>query len=291
MKVQTLTEILTENPPIQFQYLQKLLNLFSQSEFLTSAFIRGSIARNDYDRTSDLDMVLAIDPSAYINVVESLNELMNENFVTLFKGWPDRIVPSFGGMGLVYLIECDSKILQIDLYILPSNRLEKLERTPSVKKIFEKQNVKLILEENDDEIDAYLISKFSEFPTLNELLIEVVILAFLIKKRINRNQVFLNYSETVLLNRTLRDIVRLIFDPKYKEYGWYHLKEILGRHSVSAKWCNEIEQIIITTSVHNMSSLIKSLEFAINLVREQAPEELSEIEVALDHFLIKMRED
>lgn len=291
MKVQTLTEILVQNPPIQFVYLQKLLDLFSQSEFLTSAFVRGSIARNDYDRASDLDLVLAVDPSAYINVVDSLDSLMTENFITLFQGWPDRIVPSFGGMGLVYLLECDSKILQVDLYVLPSNRLEKLIKTPNVKKIYEKKESALILEENDLEIDNYLRDKFSRFPEVKELLIEAIVLAFLIKKRIVRNHVFLNYSETVLLNTTLRDLVRLIFDPKYKEYGWYHFKETLGRHSVSSQWCNEIEKIIISTPVHSLDTLVKSLEFAIRLIKEQVPETMVLIDTSVDHFLRKLKED
>lgn len=292
MNVKTLNEILTENPPIQFEYLRKLLDLFSQSKYLKSAFIRGSLARNDYDRASDLDMVLAVTPSAYIELINSLDELMSENFNILFKGWPDRIVPAFGGIGFVYLIEYDEKLLQIDLYILPSNRLDKLLNTPNVKKIYQRDEV-IDLKQDESieiEINDYINKKFSNFPSIESLLVEAAILAYLIKKRIKRREEFLNYSETILLNRTIRDVLRIIFDPAHKDYGWYHLKETLSRHPTSSNWCLEFEKIILQSTIHNSRSIVICLEFLFNLVREQSPEALTHIETSFKHFIKNLGE-
>lgn len=291
MIVKTLNEILTENPPIQFEYLRKLLDLFSQSRYLKSAFIRGSLARNDYDRASDLDMVLAIAPSAYIEFINTLDELMMENFSVLFKGWPDRIVPAFGGIGFVYLIQYGDKLLQIDLYVLPSNRLDKLLNTPNVKKIYQNnEEIDQTSQHQDSEIDQHITNKFINFPSIESLLIETAILAYLIKKRIKRKEEFLNYSETMLLNKTLRDVIRIIFDPAHKDYGWYHLKETLSRHSTSSKWCVEFEKILFQSTIHDSISIVKSLEFALKLVQEQCPDELTHIETSFKHFIEKLRE-
>jgi predicted nucleotidyltransferase len=291
MKVKSLNEILTEDPPIQFMYLRKLLELFSQSKYLESAFIRGSLARNDYDRASDLDMVLAIEPSAYINLIDSIDELMMENFNVLFKGWPDRIVPAFGGIGFVYLIENGENILQIDLYILPSNKLNKLMNTPNVKMIYQNnQGINQEVSSHDNEINEYITNKFAHFPSIESLLVESAIIAYLIKKRIKRKEEFLNYSESILINKTLRDILRLIFDPSHKDYGWYHLKDTLFRHPTSTKWCLEFERILFHSTIHDSITIVKSLEFALHLTKEQCPEELVNIGTSFEHFIKKMKD-
>ncbi|NBX18669.1 MAG: nucleotidyltransferase domain-containing protein [Proteobacteria bacterium] len=281
-------ELLLAQPPVQFVYLEKLLTIFSVSPKLHSAYVRGSIARNDYDRVSDIDLVLAFEPEAFASAVESLDTIMQQSFSTLFSGWLDRIVPDFGGLGYVYLIQAGEKILQIDLYLLPSDRLNKLLSVRGVTRVYE-NNVKASSNSVPECNDEYIRSKISAPVTQESILFEIVVLAHLLKKRIKRGQTLLNHSETVMLHRAFRDLIRKTLDPAYFAYGWYHFSENSRKSEIFAKWAAAIETVVHKYAVHDSTSLLETMKLVAAFIDETCPEIFKPVGVSLNYCIENLR--
>lgn len=196
MKFEGLKNLLIESPPSQFKILENLLEVFSREKALRFAFVRGSVARNDYDRASDVDLVIGIDDLLFEPFVNSLNFLMEEHFNPLMPGWSDKIVPNFGGLGYVYLIPENGVIFQVDLYVVPTTKFESVKAIPRAKQVYGKTDQDNVL------VDAIQIEKNEKFISqirsveqdTEFYIIEILILVFLILKRIKRDQQLLNYS-------------------------------------------------------------------------------------------------
>jgi predicted nucleotidyltransferase len=281
-------ELVLAQLPIQFVYLENLLKIFSVSSKLHSAYIRGSIARNDYDRVSDIDLVLAFEPDAFESAVESLDTIIQQSFSTLFPGWLDRIVPDFGGLGYVYLIQAGDKILQIDLYVVPSNRLKKLLSVQGVKRVYEKNGTtssNSYAEINDE----FIKSKITAPVTSESIIVEIIVLSHLLKKRIKRGQTLLNHSETIMLHRAFRDLIRKTLDPSYFGYGWYHFSENSRKSESFTKWADIIESVVQKNAVYDSKSLIETMMLIAEFIQETCPEIVEHIDVSLNYYIENLR--
>lgn len=270
MELFTLEQLLLQNKPAQIVLLEELLGLFSQSPYLSHAFVRGSITRNELDRASDLDLVLAYDGEQYPEIVKNLDQLMAENFNTLFPGWQDTIVADFGGLGFVYLIERQRTLFQVDIYILPTERAMGLQKKAKSKMIFRRDGAT-----GDgvltDSVSAF-ITEFQTRPrTTRDYFIEVMVLALLIRKRIKRGQLFLNYSETHLLISSIRNFFRSVYDPEFVNYGWYHIQERVSLAD-GQRELDFLESLIKGESVHTFTSLRETMTGFLELAVRAVPE-------------------
>lgn len=281
-------ELLLAQPPVQFVYLEKLLTIFSLSPKLHSAFVRGSIARNDYDRVSDIDLVLAFEPDAFESAVESLDTIMQQSFSTLFAGWLDRIVPDFGGLGYVYLIQAGERILQVDLYLIPSNRLNKLLNVRGVTRVYESKDTNFLNSDFKCK-DEYIRSKISAPVTQESILVELVVLAHLLKKRIKRGQTLLNHSETVMLHRAFRDLIRIKLDPAYFGYGWYHFSENSRKSEIYSKWANVIESVVQKNAIYDSKNLFETMMLVGDFIEANCSEISPSTAVSLNYFIENLR--
>ncbi|NJL23991.1 MAG: hypothetical protein HC902_01585 [Calothrix sp. SM1_5_4] len=214
--------------------LEKLLDAFTASPAIESAWVRGSLARNEYDRASDVDLVLVVDDAVLPTVLMSLDDLLKQYFSVLLPGWHDSIVPDFGGAGFVYLTLFQGCVVQIDLYVLPVSRKERITLIPRLQNIFlsTDRNRPAPTPSDISSASIALSSLWGRKKNLNSQITELFILSNLIKKRIGRGQRFLNYSETQLLFSCVRDIVRLVFDP----CSWTTVGIILKRTFAAIPW-------------------------------------------------------
>ena len=254
---------------MQFELLDNILEVFSDSSNIESAHVRGSLARNDYDRASDVDLVIVVKPDFFVEVVESADVIMRENFGCLFEGWLDRIVPDFGGIGFVYLINREGTFHQIDLYFVPSHRRHKLNAAPRLKTIYESGPT--TAQNNPERADQYIAELLATKATAHDIFVEIMILGFLIKKRILRRQDFLNVSETHLIYRAIRDLIRLTFDPAHREFGWYHLEQSIEGNEDAQLVLHSLPNHMKAHSFQTLPSLIALLNLAWNFVRDFHP--------------------
>jgi hypothetical protein len=227
MKHGRLIDVLTQSPPAHFVILDELLGIFSSQTYLHSAYIRGSVASNSYDRSSDVDLVLVITDDSYILTVDSLDAIIQQHFCIIRPGWLDKIVPNFGGLGYVYLVSFENKIYQLDLYLLPLSQADSIHRMPKATLVFSQdaRSASLINQKMTLEVTQYIEDKKQSPESILALSDEIIVLSFLIKKRIKRQQLFLNASETYMLAICLRKLMRLTWEPHLLDFGWYHFLE------------------------------------------------------------------
>lgn len=261
MKFQELQNLLVQSPPPQFQILEKLLDVFARKDALKFAFVRGSIARNDYDRTSDVDLVIGIEDSLFESFIQSLDFLMEEHFNPILPGWNDKIVPDFGGLGYVYLIPENGQLFQVDLYVIPASKLAAVRAIPKAKQVYMANDDVVVADIKTQQQNQNLIQTLKKAESGKDAyLVEAMILAFLLLKRIKRGQVLLNYSETVLLNSAIRNIFRLCFEPHYINYGWYHFMEHDNYPESVLQLKRRYMQEVTARSISSKASLKSSLE-------------------------------
>lgn len=276
--------LLYQTPPLQFVILEKLVEAFTTSPAIDSAWVRGSIARNDYDRASDVDLVLVVDDAIFPTLLTSLDDLLNQYFSVLLPGWYDSIVPNFGGAGFVYLILFQGSVVQIDLYLMPLSRKNQVKSIPRI------QNIFISPERNSPTPTPTDLSLASEALTKlhrrkKDLLTqttELFILSNLIRKRIGRGQRFLNYSETHLVFSCVRNMVRLVFDPLFVDYGWYHFEENLRRDPIAGAWISRLEKLMFAHVTLSSESLLQTLVYAIELIHNQKPAEIASIRESIE---------
>lgn len=292
MKYEELRNLLIQSPPTQFKILENLLDVFSREVALNFAFVRGSVARNDYDRASDVDLVIGIDDTLFVQFVQSLNFLMEEHFNPLIPGWNDKIVPNFGGVGYVYLIPESGQIFQVDLYIVPASKLPSIKAIPRAKQVYSsgEKNIKAIdfdqIEKNEKFMEQIRTSEQStEF-----YMIEIMILVFLILKRIKRDQQLLNYSETNLLNTALRNLFRHTFEPQLLAFGWYHFMESdsYPEHILNLK--KHYVQEVVARSISSKRSLKIALDISRKIVASDA-DLINKFSYAFEVFEKLLKED
>lgn len=276
MELFTLEQLLLQNKPTQIILLEDLLSLFSQSPYLSHAFVRGSITRNELDRASDLDLVLSYDESQYPNVIKNLDQLMMENFNTIFPGWLDTIVADFGGLGFVYLLERQGTLFQVDIYVVPSQRAMGLQSKAKAKMIYRREGAPN--QGSVSESTARFISDFqSRQRDTQDFYIGAMVLALLIRKRIKRGQHFLNYSETHLLNLSIRNFFRSVYDPDFVNYGWYHIQERMSGVTGGHSELEFLESLIKGAPVHTFESLRETMIGFLRLAVRAKPDLVSRL--------------
>lgn len=282
MKNQKVIDLLIQNPPAQFECLEKLIDTFSQSETCLSAYIRGSLANKNYDRASDVDLMVAVEPSHYAKTVEALNVIVGDQLSLIFPGWYDKIVPDFGGLGFVYLVNWKGTYLQADVYILPADRTELIKKAPRAQQVYSRGSAKTT---SGAEVEELIISKKDTVQTIQQIIIEIFILAALIHKRIRRHQIYLNYSETYMLNTSVRNLMRTLWDPSHIAFGWYSFAENCTFANQSSEWMQKFEEIIKARSLHDFASLNKYLDFVLQFAKENCPEDLKPLQPGIDFMM------
>jgi len=285
-------QMLTGNPPLQHQILLQLLRKFSEVSYVAEIYARGSLVaiesqgqggklrhRSDFDRMSDVDLVLVIDPEHFGTLLLAINVIMTECFGAILPGWYDKIVPNFGGVGLVYLLAHEGRLIQADIYI-----------TPRITKNFRQLQQKCLLYRRAQPLKKVgktrvtrVIRSFAD--TQNSATADFVagaVLAFLINKRIARRQFFLCFDETNMFYGTARQLLRRKFDPARLGYGWYYFAPRVGKVERGRQFVSRLMELMASAGVDKPETLSRNFAFLNEVMAECFPEEFAGMQEAIE---------
>lgn len=284
-------QMLTGSLPLQYQILLQLLKKFSGVSYVAEIYARGSLVaaeskargratlHSDFDRMSDVDLVLIIDPEHFATLLSVMDLIMTESFGAILPGWYDAIVPDFGGVGLVYILAYEDRLIQADIYI-----------TPRVTKNFRKLQQKHLLYQRENPLKkvgsariTQTIRKFAKtHDNASADFVAGVILAFLINKRIARRQFFLCFQETNMFYSVVRRLLRRKFDPTRLGYNWYYFAPRVGKCERGSNFVSRLKQLMEEGNVDKPETLGKAFGFLGEVMAECFPSEYVPMKEAIE---------
>ncbi len=273
-------QMLTGRLPLQYRILLELLQKFSGVSYVAEIYARGSLvaARDravdsqvscgNFDRMSDVDLVLVIDPEHFGTLLSIMNVIMTESFGAILPGWYDAIVPDFGGVGLVYILACEDRLIQADIYITP--RITENFRQLQQKFLLYKREAPLKKARNAP--IAKTISAFAEtHDNARSDFVAGAILAFLINKRIARRQFFLCFGETNMFYAVVGRLLRRKFDPTRLGYNWYYFAQSVGKCERGRNFILLLKELMVAADVDKPETLSKAFGLLNEVMAECFP--------------------
>lgn len=275
MNVDTLDDLAHAHRPEQFELLEHMIGLFSASEAVSHLLVRGSLASGKVDRLSDVDLVIGVADTHLPALVTVHDALLQVEFGSVLPAWRDRIVGDMGGVGFVHLVPWDGRLQQIDLYFVPTSGIEQVRTRTRARAVL-----------------ARPVDRF--WPTTppmpeprygaTELLVEVLVIGFMIRKRIRRDQDFIAYGEANMLATAAKDLVKVALAPDSCHYGWYRLNEEVGVTPIGQACLRDLREVLAGPAVPTTESLDRSLALVLAIARRAAPEAVETLQPALDTY-------
>ncbi|WP_086826222.1 hypothetical protein [Streptomyces sp. NRRL B-24572] len=268
------------NRPAQLPLLSRLAEILAASPAVTHLMVRGSLAHGTADRLSDVDFVVGVHDAQLPAFVEALDDLMSVEAGALLPGWRDTIVADLGGVGLVFLVPDDGHLHQIDMYLVPASHAPGLRATVSTALLLEREPGPVTPEENA--VAARFAAEFLARPrTCAELLIEHLVLAVLLHKRIKRGQRFIAYSEWHRLHTATKDLIKAALAPTSRFWGWYQLGEEIAVTPIGRACLGDLEVAISGPAVPVAADVDAAVERTLALVERACPEALAGLGTAI----------
>lgn len=281
-----LEELAAANRPSQFDLLDRLVALLSASPAVTHLLVRGSLAYGTSDRLSDVDLVIGVQLSRYSLYVSALDTLVRVELGAILPGWLDRIVPSMGGLGSVHLVEHHGHLQQLDLYLAPADRVSDIADLTCGYIVYAAPGA--APEPRDAAVEAFVRDRLTAAPTCGEAVIEALVLAFMMRKRLVRRQYMLAYAEYHMLVTAVRSLIRTALQPDRAAYGWYHLEEEIGASNLGRACLNDLATLMDAPPVPTPESLTRALEVVVAVARRVAPDVVDGLALDLDAYLHHM---
>ncbi|MFF5423730.1 MULTISPECIES: hypothetical protein [unclassified Streptomyces] len=272
-----LAELTFANRPSQLPLLSRLADILATSPAVTHLMVRGSLACGTADRLSDVDFVVGVHDAQLPTFVEALDDLMSIEAGALLPGWRDTIVADLGGVGMVFLVPDDGRLHQIDMYLVPASRVPGLRATVPTALLLDREPAPSTAEESV--VAARFAAEFLARPrTCAELLIEHLVLAVLLHKRIKRGQRFVAYSEWHRLHTATKDLIKTALAPTSRYWGWYQLREEIAVTPIGRACLGDLEAAISGPAVPLAADVDAAVERTLALVERACPEALSGLE-------------
>ncbi|MER6395801.1 hypothetical protein ABT263_06985 [Kitasatospora sp. NPDC001603] len=268
-----LAELTHANRPAQLPLLSKLADTLATSPAVTHLMVRGSLAHGTADRLSDVDFVVGVHDAQLPAFVEALNDLMSIEAGALLPGWRDTIVADLGGVGTVFLIPDEGRLHQIDLYLAPASRVPHLQATVATATLLNRQPAPATPEEVA--VAERFAADFLDQPrSCTELLIEHLVLAVLLHKRIKRGQRFVAYAEWHRLHTATKDLIKAALAPASPFWGWYQLREEIAVTPIGRACLGDLDAAISGPAVPLATDVDAAIERMLALVERACPEAL-----------------
>ncbi|MGH4021951.1 MAG: hypothetical protein ACRDT0_22485 [Pseudonocardiaceae bacterium] len=265
-----LDELARAHRPEQFDLLERAMDLFTASPAITHLLVRGSLASGTADRLSDVDFVVGVGDRDYPEFVSVLDALMSADLAAIMPGWRDTIVGDMGGLGYVYLVPWSGHLQQVDLYAIPASSVSTVRKRTSAHPVFVRD------EEATYEVDAqvapFVGRTLAEPRSSTERLIEILVIGYLIRKRIARGQQFIAYSENHLFNTAAKDLIKTALAPASRYYGWYRLREEIGSTPIGKECLEDLNGLITAPAIPTASSLADGLDRVLAIAQRAAPD-------------------
>jgi hypothetical protein len=188
---------------------------------------RGSYAKGSVDRASDLDILVIVDDAHLESFLEKYVEKLQATCTFLHtEGWIDTIVPDFGGLGVVFLVVRDERLIQLDMYITAASGASKILNFPAkyvcyeTPKLFELRDTGTAL--SNASKAAFKAHEAKVRPGFQHL-VGVAILYEIYAKHIFRRNATLALKYRYSLIESVATLIRFVFTPgrtDYKMYDW-----------------------------------------------------------------------
>ncbi|MFG3000577.1 hypothetical protein [Streptomyces sp. NPDC048340] len=278
-----LAELTHANRPAQLPLLSKLADILATSPAVTHLLVRGSLAHGTADRLSDVDFVVGVHDAQLPAFAEALDDLMSVEAGALFPGWRDTIVADLGGVGMVFLVPDDGRLQQIDLYLAPASRLPDLQASIATASLLDRQPAPAVMDEVA--VAERFAIEFAARPrTCTELVIEHLVLAVLLHKRIKRGQRFVAYSEWHRLHTATKDLIKAALAPTSRFWGWYQLSEEIAVTPIGRACVSDLNAAISGPAVPLAADVNAAIERMLALVDRVCPEALDGLRDAVDAY-------
>ncbi|MCY0946036.1 hypothetical protein [Streptomyces antarcticus] len=268
-----LAELTHANRPSQLPLLASLADILATSRAVTHLMIRGSLAHGTADRLSDVDFVVGVHDAQLSAFVKALDDVMSIEAGALLPGWRDTIVADLGGIGMVFLIPDDGRLHQIDLYLVPATHVPRLRVTVATASILDREPApagpEAVLA-----AERFAGEFLSRPRTCTELLIEHLVLAVLLHKRIKRGQRFVAYSEWHRLHTATKDLIKAALAPASRFWGWYQLREEIAVTPIGRACLGDLDAAISGPAVPTAPDVVAAIERMLALVERACPEAL-----------------
>jgi predicted nucleotidyltransferase len=275
---------LTEaNRPTQLPLLTRIAELLSASTAVTHLLVRGSLASGTADRLSDVDFVVGVHDRDLPAFTHVLDDLMTVAGGALLPGWRDTIVADLGGIGFVFLVQDEGKLQQVDLYLVPASQITTVRRKVSGKVLLERPSAEITTSQTEH-ARAHVAGLLERPRSCTDLLIEHLVLAVLLHKRIQRGQRFIAYAEWHRLHTATKDLVKAALAPTSRFWGWYQLREEIALTPIGRACLADLDAAITSPAVPDAADVEDALDRVLDLTERACPNALDGMSDAITAY-------
>ncbi|MFF4531396.1 hypothetical protein ACFY1P_19240 [Streptomyces sp. NPDC001407] len=278
-----LVELAEANRPAQLPLLTRICEMLAASPAVTHLLVRGSLASGTADRLSDVDFVVGIHDRDLPPFTQSLDDLMTVAGGALLPGWRDTIVADLGGIGFVFLVQHEGKLQQVDLYLCPASQISLLRRKVAGKLLLERPPAEITTAQIT-QARTHITETLSRPRSCTELLIEHLVLAVLLHKRIRRGQRFVAYAEWHMLHTATKDLIKAALAPASSFWGWYQLREEIAITPIGRSCLAELDAAITCPAVPTTDDVNAALDRVIQLTQRACPNALDGLTDAITAY-------
>jgi hypothetical protein len=214
---------------------------------------------------------------------------MGAGLGALLPGWRDTIVARMGGLGYVFLIPHEGALHQIDLYVVPSSKLDTVLARTKAMPVYQADGERREL--NDSQVDWLITSSLERPYTTQELLVEILVLGHMIDKRIARGQRYVAFAEMFALHTAVKNLIKAALAPGSAFYGWYQLTEEIGTTPIGRQCLADLDRLISGKPIPDSGDLTAALTVALEVADRAAPEAVTALRPAVTaywHYLEQM---
>ncbi|MFG2097242.1 hypothetical protein [Streptomyces sp. NPDC048612] len=278
-----LSELTEANRPAQLPLLTRIAELLTASTAVTHLLVRGSLASGTADRLSDVDFVAGVHDSHLPAFAAALDDLMTVGGGALLPGWRDTIVADLGGIGFVFLVQHEGRLHQVDLYLAPASQITTLRRKVAGKVLLDRPPAEITTAQIE-RARAHVADLLRRPRSCTELLIEHLVLAVLLHKRIRRSQRFVAYSEWHMLHTATKDLIKVALAPASRFWGWYQLCEEIALTPIGRACLADLQAAITSPAVPDAADVEAALDRVLALTERACPNALDGLTDAITAY-------
>ena len=229
--------------------------------------------------------MIGVREADFLPFLSVLDPLMRAEFATLFHGWPDTMVGNLGGRGFVYLAPVGGVLCQLDTYVVPQPHIAQIVENGATV-LFDRAAA---LDEATDipadcatmAVEALPEDKGS---TEDDWVIEILVVFYMLRKRVLRGQAFIVYGQTYMLNDVLRKLIKKKFAPASRHWGWYNLDEDLQAHRGGRVCLDALRAMVAAGPIRDRHDIQNSFERVMDIVTHAAPEATARLSRSIDAY-------
>lgn len=280
----SLAELAAVNRPEQFTIMETAMTMLAASPAVTHLMIYGSIAAGTSDRLSDVDLVVGIRERDFARFAQAQDDLVAAQLGQVLPGWPDTTIPPLGGLGWVHLIQHAGMLYQLDLYLAPSRRVRDITARTRGRLIYTAPDAGRPDPDDDARAAAFVAAALAAEPEPAHLVVRLLVLAWMIRRRISRGQRFMAYKETHEFVAAARALIRASLSPHTAYLGWYHLDEHLGGTPIGRSCLDLLAELAARPAVPTARDLSRMLDIAFRLAELTVPDVTDALSPGIDSY-------